>query len=287
MRNKTHYKNVNIGSTNIFYREAGNKASPILLLLHGFPTSSHMYRNIIPILSENFRVIAPDLPGFGLTVPPLRDKYEYTFDNLYKTIEEFTQELSLNKYAIFVFDYGAPIGFRLATANPKKITAIISQNGNAYEEGLLDSWNPIRTYWKDDSLENRDALRGFFTEETTKFQYYHGVPEEMKTLVSPDSIVHDQLILDRDNEIQLDLFSDYKSNIALYHVWQEYLRKYRPPFLAVWGKNDPFFGSQGAIAFKRDLPNAEIHLFETGHFALETHGYEIASLVNKFLLNKI
>jgi len=243
-----------------------------------------MYRNFIPMLSENFRVIAPDLPGFGSTTS--RDKYEYTFDNLYKTIEEFTQQLNLDRYAIFVFDYGAPIGFRLATANPHKITAIISQNGNAYKEGLLSAWDPIRAYWKDASQKNRNALRIFLTEETTHLQYNHGVPKEMKTLLSPDVIKHDQWILDRDNEIQLDLFSDYKSNIALYPVWQEYLRTYRPPFLATWGKNDIFFGPQGAKAFKKDLPDAQIHLFETGHFALETHGNEIASLVNKFLLHE-
>jgi len=286
MEHKTHYKTINIGSTNIFYREAGSIKSPTLLLLHGFPTSSHMYRNLIPMLSKNFRVIAPDLPGFGSTKAPSRDKYEFTFDNLYKIIEEFTQQLSLDRYAIFVFDYGAPIGFRLATANPHKITAIISQNGNAYEEGLLSAWDPIRAYWENDSQENRDVLKVFLTEETTHLQYNHGVPEEMKTLLSPDAIKHDQWILDRDNEIQLDLFGDYKSNIALYPVWQEYLRTYRPPFLATWGQNDIFFGPQGAEAFKKDLPDAEIHLFETGHFALETHGSEIASLVNKFLLHK-
>lgn len=286
MANKTHYKTVNVDNVQIFYREAGNITSPTLLLLHGFPTSSHMYRNIIPILSENFRVIAPDLPGFGSTLAPPRGEYEYTFDNLYKTIEKFTQLLSLDRFAIFVFDYGAPIGFRLATANPLKITAIISQNGNAYKEGLLAAWDPIRLYWENASQKNRDALKAFLTEETTHLQYHHGVPEDMKSLLSPDTIIHDQLILDRDNEIQLDLFGDYKSNIALYPVWQKYLRTYRPPFLATWGKNDLFFGPQGAEAFKRDVPDAEIHFFETGHFALETHGNEIANLVNKFLLHK-
>jgi len=286
MINKTHYKTVNVGNTDIFYREAGNITSPTLLLLHGFPTSSHMYRNIIPMLSENFRVIAPDLPGFGSTIAPPRGEYEYTFENLYKTIEEFIEILALDHYAIFVFDYGAPVGFRLATANPQKITAIISQNGNAYEEGLLAAWDPIRAYWEDSSQKSRDALKVFLTEDTTHLQYHHGVPEDMKMLLSPDSMMHDQWILDRDNEIQLDLFGDYKSNIALYPVWQEYLRTYKPPFLATWGKNDLFFGPQGAEAFKKDLPDAEIHLFETGHFALETHGDEIASLVNNFLLNK-
>lgn len=283
MVNKVHYKTIDVGSTNIFYREAGSITSPTILLLHGFPTSSHMYRNIIPMLSEIFRVIAPDLPGFGSTIAPPRGEYEYTFDNLYETIEEFTELLSLDRYALFVFDYGAPIGFRLATANPQKITAIISQNGNAYEEGLLAAWDPIKAYWEDDSQENRDELKVFLTEDVTHLQYHHGVPEEMKSLLSPDCIKHDQSILDRDNEIQLDLFGDYKSNLALYPVWQEYFRTYKPPFLATWGKNDLFFGPEGAKAFKKDIPGAEIYLFDTGHFALETHGDEIASLVNRFL----
>ncbi len=282
--NKTHFKTVRVDNTDVFYREAGHPASPVLLLLHGFPTSSHMYRNLIPLLSDKFRVIAPDLPGFGSTIAAPRGEYTYTFDSLYKTIEKFTHKLSLGCYAIYVFDYGAPVGFRLATAHPENITAIISQNGNAYEEGLLSSWDPIRAYWENPSRKNRDSLKVFLTEETTHLQYNHGVPEEMKDLISPDAIAHDQSILDRDNEIQLDLFGDYQSNINLYPVWQEYFRTYKPPFLATWGKNDLFFGPQGAEAFKQDMPCAEVHLFDTGHFALETHGHEIATLAKGFLL---
>ena len=280
---KTRYKTITVNNTEVFYREAGNTNLPVLLLLHGFPTSSHMYRNLIPMLSDNFRIIAPDLPGFGSTIAPPRGEYAYTFDSLYKTIEAFTNALALDRYALFVFDYGAPIGFRLATAHPERITAIISQNGNAYEEGLLSSWDPIRAYWESSSRKDRDTLKVFLIEETTLLQYKHGVPEDMKDLISPDAIAHDQSILDRDSEIQLDLFGDYKSNVSLYPVWQEYFRTYKPPFLATWGKNDLFFGPQGAEAFKRDMPNAQVYLFDTGHFALETHGHEIANLVKGFL----
>ena len=280
----TKYKSVRVGNVNMFYREAGEEDAPVLLLLHGFPTSSHMYRNLIPLLSDSFRVIAPDLPGFGSTEAPPRGEYDYTFDNLFRAVEGFTEALNLNRYAIFVFDYGSPVGFRLAMAHPDRITAIISQNGNAYEEGLQDAWDPIRVYWETPSQENRDNLRDLLTSETTYFQYTHGVPEEKLPLVSPDAIAHDQAILDRDSEVQLDLFGDYKTNVAMYPEWQEYMRTNQPPFLATWGRNDPFFGPAGADAFKRDLPNAEVHLFDTGHFALETHGREIADLVKAFLL---
>lgn len=246
-----------------------------------------MYRNLIPQLSGDFRVIAPDLPGFGSTKAPMRGKFDYTFDNLANAVQRFTDALSLDKFAIMVFDYGAPVGFRLASLNPEKITAIISQNGNAYEEGLQETWDPIRAYWETPSQENRDNLRGLLASEITHFQYTHGVTEERLPLVSPDAIAHDQAILDRDAEIQLDLFGDYKSNVALYSDWQEYLRTNQPPFIATWGDSDPFFGPAGAEAFKRDLPDAEIHLFKTGHFALETHGYEIGVLLKDFLKRNV
>ena len=279
----TTYHFVRVGAANVFYRQAGKQDAPVILLLHGFPTSSHMFRNLIPQLSEKFRVIAPDLPGFGSTEAPGRGEYDYTFDNLFKTIEGFTEALKLGRYAIYVFDYGAPVGFRLAAAHPEQVTAIITQNGNAFEEGLLDAWSPIRAYWEEPSQENRDNLRALLSLETTRFQYTHGVPEDLQSRVSPDAIAHDQAILDREAELQLDLFGDYKSNVALYPKWQEYFREYQPPLLATWGKNDPFFGVAGAEAFKRVLPEAEIHLFDTGHFALETHGHEIADRIRSFL----
>jgi len=277
------YKTADLGEIEMFYREAGDENAPVVLLLHGFPTSSHMYRNLIPQLADDYRVIAPDLPGFGSTKAPQRGAYDYTFDNLYKAVQAFVETLDLTRFAVMVFDYGAPVGFRLAAANPEKITALISQNGNAYEEGLQSAWDPIRAYWEVPSDENRNTLRGLLSSETTKFQYTHGVPENRLAYVSPDALAHDQAILDRDPELQLDLFGDYKTNVALYPQWQDYLRTHKPPFLATWGNADPFFEPAGAEAFKRDLPDAEIHLFDTGHFALETHGYEIGALIKDFL----
>jgi pimeloyl-ACP methyl ester carboxylesterase len=281
------YKTVPVGNHKIFYREAGSNESPSILLLHGFPTSSHMYRNLIPALSAEYHVSAPDLRGFGFTLSPSRGQFRYAFDELAKVIDGFTESIGLGRFAIYVFDYGSPVGFRLAVAHPEKITAIISQNGNAYEEGLSEGWNPIQKYWKDPSDSNRATLREFLSPESTKWQYVHGAPDE--TLVAPESYTLDSALLARpeNDEIQLDLFLDYASNVALYPEFQRYLRTNRPPLLAVWGKNDPFFLPAGAKAFQRDVPEAEVHLLGTGHFALETHGAEIAAAIRDFLGRKL
>ena len=283
----THYKTVRIDDLSIFYREAGDPHAPTLLLLHGFPTSSHMYRDLIPALADRYHVVAPDLPGFGFSDAPDRKRFRYTFENLAKVIDSFTQVIGLDRFAIYVFDYGAPVGLRLALAHPERVTAIISQNGNAYEEGLSDGWNPIQKYWKDPTAENRAALRQFLAPETTKWQYVHGVQAE--TLVAPEAYQLDSALLARpgNDEIQLDLFLDYASNVALYPKFQEYFRSKRPPMLAVWGKNDPFFLPPGAEAFKRDNPDAEVRFYDTGHFALETHATEIASAIRDFLSRKL
>jgi len=272
-----------IDGNQIFYREAGPKPAPHILLLHGFPTSSHMFRNLIPRLADRFHVVAPDLPGFGFSDAPDRKKYRYTFEQLAKTIDNFTQAIGLDHYAIYVFDYGAPVGLRLALAHPERITAIVSQNGNAYEEGLSQGWNPIQKYWQEPTPKNRAALRDFLTPEATKSQYLHGVQDEK--LVAPEAYTIDSALLARpsNEEIQLDLFLDYASNVALYPKFQEYFRAKRPPLLVVWGKNDPFFLPSGADAFRRDNPNAEVHLYDTGHFALETHQVEIADTIREFL----
>ena len=242
-----------------------------------------MFRNLIPRLADRFHVVAPDLPGFGFSDAPDRKKYRYTFEQLAKTIDNFTQAIGLDHYAIYVFDYGAPVGLRLALAHPERITAIVSQNGNAYEEGLSQGWNPIQKYWQEPTPKNRAALRDFLTPEATKSQYLHGVQDEK--LVAPEAYTIDSALLARpsNEEIQLDLFLDYASNVALYPKFQEYFRAKRPPLLVVWGKNDPFFLPSGADAFRRDNPNAEVHLYDTGHFALETHQVEIADTIREFL----
>lgn len=282
------YRTVDLGDVEMFYREAGNRAAPVVLLLHGFPTSSHMYRNLIPQLADKYWVLAPDFPGFGLTKAPPRGAYAYTFGNIYRAVKSFVHALGLMQFAMMVFDYGAPIGFRLAAAYPSRISAIITQNGNVYEEGLREeTLKPMRAYWDHPTTANRDALRQFLTLTATRSQYMQGVPKEKLELVSPDAIVHDQAILDRDPELQLDLFGDYKSNVALYPRWQEYLHSTKPPVLAVWGNGDPFFAPSGAHAFRKDVPDAEIHLFDTGHFALETDGPQIAALIKEFLSRKI
>ena len=271
----------------IFYREAGAKTAPAILLLHGFPTSSHMFRNLIPALAADYRVIAPDLPGFGFSDAPDRKRFRYTFEHLAQSIESFIGAIGVERYAIYVFDYGAPVGLRLALAHPERITAIISQNGNAYEEGLSQGWNPIQKYWQEPTSANRSALRGFLTPEATRSQYLHGVANE--SLVAPEAWELDSALLARpgNDEIQLDLFLDYASNVALYPRFQEYFRNQRPPLLAVWGRNDPFFLPPGAEAFRRDNPLAEVHFFDTGHFALETHYAEIAAAVRDFLSRKV
>jgi len=267
----------------IFYREAGPSQAPTVLLLHGFPSSSHMFRELMPQLATRYHVIAPDLPGFGFSQAPDRATFRYTFEALADTIDHFTEQAGVQRYAIYVFDYGAPIGFRLALRHPERITAIVSQNGNAYEEGLGKDWNPIQTYWREPTVAHRDALRGFLTLEGTKYQYLTGVPDPSR--VAPESYTLDQALLERPGqaEIQLDLFLDYASNVALYPKVQAYLRAHHPPLLAIWGKNDPFFVPAGAEAFRRDDPCAEVRFLETGHFALETHSGEIARSMLEFL----
>ncbi|APW64210.1 alpha/beta fold hydrolase [Paludisphaera borealis] len=279
------HKTVKVGDLDIFYRESGPKDAPTVLLLHGFPTSSQMFRKLIPALGDKYHLIAPDYPGYGHSSMPTHDKFTYTFDNLAKVVDEFTEKLSLTKYALYVQDYGAPVGYRLAVKHPERITAIVVQNGNAYDEGLdNDFWKPIKAYWKEPkSREKRDAIRGLVTYEATKWQYTHGVKN--LELVSPDGAAHDQFLLDRkgNDEIQLDLFLSYGSNPPLYPSWQEYFRKHQPPVLIAWGKNDQIFPAAGAEPYKRDLKTLEYHLLDAGHFALETNGDEIAKLMREFL----
>jgi len=271
----------------VFYRAAGDTAAPTVLLLHGFPTSSFMFRELIPRLAHRFRVVAPDLPGFGFTEVPAKRRYIYTFDAIAKTIDAFTEALNLNHFAMYVFDYGAPTGFRLASAHPERVTAIVSQNGNAYEEGLGDGWAPIRKYWAEPTTENREALRqAVLTLEGTRWQYTHGVANPDS--VPPESYTLDAALLERvgNKDIQLDLFHDYISNLKLYPKFQEYFRRSQPPLLAIWGKNDPFFIPAGAEAFRKDLPNAQVEFLDTGHFAIETHVIEIAAAMKEFLENQ-
>ncbi|AKJ69330.1 alpha/beta hydrolase [Pandoraea thiooxydans] len=277
------YRHADVDGFKVFYREAGQPGAPKLLLLHGFPSASHMFRDLIPELADRFHIVAPDLPGFGQSDMPGRDRFAYTFDNIAKVIGRFTEVIGFERFAVYVFDYGAPTGFRLALEHPERITALISQNGNAYEEGLSEGWNPIRAYWQDPSQANREALRALLTDETTVWQYTHGVPNP--TSVSPDGYSLDAFYLSRPgaHEIQLDLFGDYKSNVALYPAFQQYFRIHQPPLLAVWGRHDPFFLPAGAEAFKRDLPNAVVRMFDTGHFALETHAAQIGAAIVDFL----
>jgi pimeloyl-ACP methyl ester carboxylesterase len=284
----TSVRSVEADGVKIFYRSAGDPSAPVVLLLHGFPSSSFMFRELIPRLADRYRVIAPDLPGFGFTEVPAERKYTYTFDALAVTIEAFTQALKLNRYALYVFDYGAPTGFRLAMAHPERVTAIVSQNGNAYEDGLGDAWGPIRKYWAEPTAENRKVIRdNVLTLEGTRWQYTHGVavPES----VPPESYTLDEALLERpgNKDIQLDLFLNYASNVKLYPKFQEYFRKSKPSLLAIWGKNDPFFIPAGAEAFRKDIPNAQIQFLDTGHFALETHVIEIASAMKEFLDNAL
>jgi pimeloyl-ACP methyl ester carboxylesterase len=279
------YRSTDVSGLKVFYRESGDPDAPKLLLLHGYPSASHMFRNLIPQLADLFHVVAPDLVGFGQSDMPSRDGFAYTFKALTDVLEGFTDAIGFDRYALYVFDYGAPTGFRLAVRRPERVTAIITQNGNAYEEGLSDGWNPIRAYWKDPTQANRDAIRTLLQPETTVWQYTHGVPDA--SLVSPDGYTLDNHYLARPgaDEIQLDLFLDYSSNVELYPKFQEYFRTHRPPLLAVWGRNDPFFLPAGAEAFKRDIPGADVRLLDTGHFALETHSAEIATAIREFLLS--
>jgi len=282
---KVHYRFAQVHKHNVFYREAGPKDGPAILLLHGFPTSSHMFRNLIPELAERYRVVAPDLPGFGFTASP--SPFEHTFDHLADVMDRFTSMIGMNRHALYVFDYGAPVGFRLALMHPERITALITQNGNAYEEGIGQVFDPMRRYWREASAKNRDALRELLTPESIQWQYTQGVSDT--TVIAPESYVLDAALLARpaSDEIQLDLFLNYGTNVALYPRFQEYFRARHPPLLAVWGRNDPIFLPAGAEAFKRDLPDAEVLLYETGHFALETHVAEIGTAMREFLARRV
>jgi pimeloyl-ACP methyl ester carboxylesterase len=282
MTTHTRYHYVQVDAARVFFREAGRRDRPTLLLLHGFPSSSHMYRELIPLLAEQYHVVAPDLPGFGFTEPS-GSQPKLGFESLANTMEKFVDALKLERYALYVFDYGAPVGLRLAVRRPERVLALITQNGNAYLEGLSEGWNPIRAYWENPSAENRNALRDSLSLEGTRWQYTHGVVDP--TQVAPESYTLDALLMQRPGnaEIQLDLFLDYASNVALYPTFQKYLRDHQPPLLAVWGKHDPFFLPPGAEAYKRDVPTAEVHLLDTGHFALGTHATEIGCLIVNFL----
>jgi pimeloyl-ACP methyl ester carboxylesterase len=280
----TSYKTVTIEGLDIFYREAGSPDDPTILLLHGFPTSSHMYRNLMMMLSDRFHLVAPDYPGFGNSSMPSVEEYDYTFDGIAEIIDSFTEKLGLYKYSLYLMDYGAPVGYRIAVKHPERVESLIVQNGNAYEEGLREFWDPIKAYWKEKSKENGDVLRNSLLNiEATRWQYTNGVrnPET----IAPDNWFHDQYLLDRpgNKDIQLELFYDYGSNLPLYPQWQAYFREYQPPTLIVWGKNDYIFPEEGAYPYQRDLNNIEFHLLDTGHFALEEDGDKIAHLITCFM----
>ena len=279
------YKTASVDGLDIFYREAGSKDAFTILLLHGFPTSSHMFRNLIPALSDKFHLIAPDYPGFGHSDMPPHDQFAYTFDKYADLVDKLLDQLGIKNFALYVFDYGAPVGFRLFNKYPGRVAAIISQNGNAYNEGIAGFWDPIKDYWETGAEKEREAIRWLTTIKATKWQYENGVSADRLQFLTPDGWQHDQSLMDREGnaEIQLDLFYDYRTNIPLYPRWQETFRQHKPPMLGAWGKNDEIFVAPGAEAFKRDLPGAEIHLLDTGHFALETHGNEITALIKSFL----
>ncbi len=277
------YRTATVQGIEIFYREAGSPEAPTLLLLHGFPTSSQMFRNLIPRLADRYHVVAPDYPGFGHSAAPAHDAFPYGFARYAELVGGLTEQLGLSRYALYVMDYGAPVGFRLATAHPERVTALIVQNGNAYDEGIAEFWDPIKAYWATGAAPEREAIRWLMSPKATQWQYTNGVPD--LSLVDPDAALVDQALLDRpgNQEIQLDLFYDYRTNLPLYPEWQAYFRRYQPPTLVVWGQNDAIFVAAGAEPYRRDLPKAEIHMLDTGHFALETHGAEIAGLMRDFL----
>lgn len=281
--NGIRYRRIDVAGTKIFYREAGSRSAATLLMLHGFPSAGHMFRDVIPTLSERYHVVVPDLPGFGQSDMPPRAQFSYTFENIANVMTGFTETIGLGRFAVYIFDYGAPVGLRMALKHPERIAAIVSQNGNAYLEGLSDGWNPIRAYWKDPTQANREALRVFLKPETTVWQYTHGAADTSR--VSPDGYSLDNFYLARPgaDEVQLDLLLDYATNLAMYPQFQQYLRDNQPPLLAVWGRNDPFFLPPGAEAFKRDIPSAKVRFFDAGHFALETHSDAIASAITEFL----
>lgn len=278
-----HYRTAKVDGVDVFYREAGPRNAPGVLLLHGFPTSSQMFRNLIPALADRYHVVAPDYPGYGYSAAPDRTTFSYTFDNYAKLVGKLTEQIGLGSYALYVMDYGAPVGFRLATAHPDRVTALIVQNGNAYNEGIAGFWDPIKAYWKTGATAEREAIRWLTSFKATKWQYTNGVKDT--SLVDPDAATVDQALLDRpgNQEIQLDLFYDYRTNLPLYPQWQAYFRERKPPTLVVWGQNDEIFVAPGAAPYKRDIPATEIHMLDTGHFALETHGPEIARLIRDFL----
>jgi pimeloyl-ACP methyl ester carboxylesterase len=285
---QVHYRSAVIDGTKVFYREAGPKSAPTIVLLHGFPTSSNMFRMLIPQLADRYHLIAPDYPGFGFSDAPLHDKFEYTFDHIAQMMDKLlTQRLRVERYALYLMDYGAPVGFRIATTHPGRVTALIVQNGNAYMEGLDKFWDPIKVYWKSGNAKDRANLRSLMSRQSTDWQYSNGVSDV--SLVDPSAAELDQKLLDRPGniEIQLDLFYDYRTNPPLYKSWQAYLRKYQPPTLVVWGKNDAIFVAAGAAPYKRDVPSAEIHLVNAGHFALETNGAEIAAYIQDFMQRKV
>jgi len=281
------FRTVDVDGIDIFYREAGDDSRPTMLLLHGFPTASHMFRDLIPELADRYHVVAPDLPGFGQSAMRPHDQFAYTFDNIANVIDRFTEVVGLTRFALYIFDYGAPVGLRIAARHPERITAIITQNGNAYLDGVSDALAPVQAYWANPTEDNRNALRGFLAPATTLFQYTHGVADP--SLVSPDGRTLDDAYLARpgNDEIQLDLLLDYASNVAAYGTFQAYFRAHQPPLLAVWGRNDPFFIPAGAEAFARDIPAADIRFFETGHFALETHAREIGAAIRDFLASRL
>jgi pimeloyl-ACP methyl ester carboxylesterase len=278
----THHRSIVIDGVKVFYREAGPVDGPVVVLLHGFPSSSHMFRNLIPTLSKTYRVIAPDYPGFGHSEMPAREHFQYSFAHFAEITDALLSRLGAKRYALYVMDYGAPVGYRLALAHPERVTALVVQNGNAYAEGLKEFWNPIKAYWKSGSKTHREALRDGTTLESTRFQYLDGVQDLSR--VDPSAWLHDQTLLDRPGnvEIQLDLFYDYRTNIDLYPRFHEFFRTRQPPTLIVWGANDKIFPAEGARAYLKDLPQAELHLLDSGHFALEDKGEDIAALMLDF-----